>query len=111
MVSQTTSDLSPQNVNKTITTSINPKEIAKTIINDPNLNKVLAPVQQIIKPIIQKTVNPIDDNLPKTIKPSDIVYRSITIGNEAGVAIIDKSSEIGDTIVSVFFTNTNNNKW
>ena len=62
--------------------------------------------------MIQKTVNLIVDNLPETITPSHIVYSSITIGNQAGVAIIDKASEIGDTIMSVFSpipTTTNNN--
>ena len=56
----------------------------------------------MIKPIIDKNVNPIIDNLPTTIKPNDIANSSITIGNQAGVAIIDKASEIGDTILSVF---------
>ena len=40
--------LSPQNVNNTITTSINPNEIAETIINDSNFNKILAPVRPVI---------------------------------------------------------------
>ena len=102
LVSQITNDLSPQNINNTITTNINPQQITKTIINDPTLNKIIAPVKPIIKPVIEKTVNPIIDNLPTTIKPKDIVNSSITIGNQAGVAIIDKASEIGDTILSVF---------
>ena len=63
MVTQISNDLSPQNVNITIKTSINSKEIGKTIINDPNLNKILAPVQ----PIMQKTVNPIIDNFSDAI--------------------------------------------
>ena len=54
LVSQIPTDLSPQNINNTITTSINPKETVKTIINDPNLNKIIAPVQPIIEPVIQK---------------------------------------------------------
>ena len=49
LVSQITNDLSTQNVNHIVTTSINPNKRAKTIINDPNLNQVLAPIQPIIK--------------------------------------------------------------
>ena len=54
MIIQITNDLSPQHENHTITTKINPEEITKTIINDPNLNKILAPIQPILKPIIEK---------------------------------------------------------
>ena len=92
----------------TITKSINPPKKAKTLINDPNLNKVLAPVQPIIKPKIQKTLNPIFDNLPETIKSSDIFHSSITIGNRAGVAIIDKASKKIKHYYVCLFTNTNN---
>ena len=45
MISQLINDLSPQDKN--------PQQIAKTIINDQNLNKLLALIQPIIKPIIK----------------------------------------------------------
>ena len=59
-------------------------------------------VQPTIKPIIQNTVNPIIYYLPDTFEPFDIVSSSITVGNHAGVAVIYKESELGDTIMSVF---------
>ena len=65
------------------------------------MNKILVPVQPIINPIIQETVNPSVDNLSETIKPSDIVYSSMTIGAQAGVTVIDKASELVDSILSV----------
>ena len=55
----------------------------------------LSPIQPVIN-----TINTIVDNLPTSIKPNDIVNSSVNIGNQTGVAIIDKASDIRDTILS-----------
>jgi hypothetical protein len=82
-------DLAPNNITHTFNTSINPKDITKTIITDPTINKILIPVQPTLQPIMKQIVDPIVNKLPTTINPTDITNSSIEITNQVGGAIND----------------------
>ena len=87
-VKQVISNVNPNNLNNLINqikseiSNPNPKEITKQIINDPTINQIIKPVQPILQPIINNTVDPIVNNLPTTINPSDVVKSGITISNQ-----------------------------
>ena len=52
-----------------------------TPINQPNILSPIPTIQNL-QPIIDKTVDPIVNNLPTTINPSDVVKSGITISNQ-----------------------------
>jgi len=87
-VKQVISNVNPNNLNNLINqikselSNPNPKEITKQIINDPILNQITKPIQPTLQPIINKTVDPIVNNLPTTINPSDVVKSGVTISNQ-----------------------------
>ena len=88
-IKQVISNVNPNNLNNLInqikselSKNPNPKEITKQIINDPTLNQITKPIQPILQPIINKTVDPIVNNLPTTINPSDVVKSGVTISNQ-----------------------------
>ena len=86
IISQLTNELSPQHITHTIN-NINPKEITTQIINDPNLNKIIKPIQPTLQPIVKQTVNPIVDNLPTDLQINNVVDSGIKISNQVGSAI------------------------
>jgi len=88
-VKQVISNVNPNNLNNLInqikselSKNPNPKEITKKIINDPTINQIIKPVQPTLQPIIDKTVDPIVNNLPTSTNPSDVVKSGVTISNQ-----------------------------